>query len=281
MKEYFTPWKLSSWPRWTVAVQALTGQDRYIQKAFQLFSNSSKTLSAPRLGCREWEGSLSKELSLVSIYLHNYLAVNGCVTGRRVEVVRGPWKPGRAWASWVSTSSPFVQTVHFKCQVKKAGLHQISSPRSKIAGLGPMALEYPACSLKGRGRSVATPACSLSWVRVRKKEGGWQQEPLGHRGAKILCKSEDFKNEIIKIYRIHGSSTLNLNIALWLLAKWCSYELTINIAVCLRQTERGWREKEEERERDLHLSYERSSILGPKLPLLGLIFTFLLWNFLN
>lgn len=71
LKECFTPWKLSSRPRWTVAVLALTGQDRYIQKAFQLFSNSSKTLSAPMLACREWEGSLRRELSLVSIYLHN------------------------------------------------------------------------------------------------------------------------------------------------------------------------------------------------------------------
>lgn len=33
------------------AVLALTGQDRYIQKAFQLFSASSKTLSAPMLTC--------------------------------------------------------------------------------------------------------------------------------------------------------------------------------------------------------------------------------------
>lgn len=38
------------------------------------------------LGCREWEGSLSRELSLVSIYLHNYLSVNGCVTGGREKV---------------------------------------------------------------------------------------------------------------------------------------------------------------------------------------------------
>lgn len=99
MKEYFTPWKLSSRPRWTVAVLALTGQDRYIQKAFQLFSNSSKTLSAPMLGSWEWEGSLSRELSLVSIYLHNYLAVNGCVAGHRVEVTHGHWAPGRTRAT--------------------------------------------------------------------------------------------------------------------------------------------------------------------------------------
>ena len=98
LKEYFTPWKLSSRPRWTVAVLALTGQDRYIQKAFQLFSNSSKTLSAPMLGSWEWEGSLSRELSLVSIYLHNYLALNGCVAGRRAEVTRGQWEPGRTRA---------------------------------------------------------------------------------------------------------------------------------------------------------------------------------------
>lgn len=71
------------------AVLALTGQDRYIQKAFQLFSASSKTLSAPMLACREWEGSLGRELSLVSIHLHNYLLVNGCVTaeGWRSPVV--------------------------------------------------------------------------------------------------------------------------------------------------------------------------------------------------
>lgn len=132
MKEYFTPWKLSFRPRWTVAVLALTGQDRYIQKAFQLFSNSSKTLSAPMLGCREWEGSLSRELSLVSIYLHNYLAVNGCVTGGRVGVSWTLEARKESESTWVSASGPLQ--CKLLCvliiRLKGAKFLQISSPGS-------------------------------------------------------------------------------------------------------------------------------------------------------
>ena len=52
--------------------------------------------------------------------------------------------------------------------------------------------------------------CSISWG-----EGmGLADRALWSLRSKDADKSKDLKIKIIKIYRIHGSSTLNLNIAL-------------------------------------------------------------------
>lgn len=84
------------------------------------------------LGCREWEGSLSRELSLVSIYLHNYLAVNGCVTGGRVGVSWTLEARKKSEPTWVSASGPLQ--CKLLCiliiRLKGAKLLQISSPGS-------------------------------------------------------------------------------------------------------------------------------------------------------
>lgn len=63
------------------------------------------------LGSWEWEGSLSRELSRVSIYLHNYLAVNGCVAGCRRRALVDTGSQEGLEPSWVNLSDPFMQTL--------------------------------------------------------------------------------------------------------------------------------------------------------------------------
>lgn len=240
------------------------------------------------LGSWEWEGSLSRELSLVSIYLHNYLSVNGCVAERRVEVTHGHWAPGRTLATTPPTpplgqhlgplpakSCAFWALGSWKKKKKsRTPSNELTWEWSRKVKAPDPGVYFP---FKGKGQPVATSTCSHSW-EVGKKEGGGGKRYWGHQGSEMPGGSKCLRNTIIRRCRIHGSSTLSLNIALWLLAKWCGYEMTINIAVCLRQTEGGvvGRERRGQgKERGkLHLSYESSFIFRLNTSLLRLTFTF-------
>lgn len=98
---------------------------------------------------------------------------------------------------------PLQQTpVHLKCQVKekkkkKQNASKSAHLRAEVRSLVSRPLDILPHSLKAEGQPVAAPYLQAVLEVGKKWEG--QQDLPGHRGAKMLCKSEYFIRKIIEI----------------------------------------------------------------------------------